>query len=138
MEIGQGIIITGQDKVGGTKVAIAGGTARIGGMTRYHKAQALKILCDRKIKLDGFNIFGISKAWNGYEDADLRQMSKADREKLTPDDLNSGFVFKHTHLRGGLKGALAALTDMHRRFGQQENGPLRVTPRGAVRNEGHS
>lgn len=118
VDIGEGTIITGRDRVGGHKFAIAGGTATLGGELRYRKAKALKVLCDRKIKTEGFSLSGTSKAWNGYTDSEIRQMSKQEREALTPDTLNSGFMFHHRYLKGGLKGALSALNSMYQEFVQ--------------------
>lgn len=121
VDIGEGTIITGRDRVGGHKFAIAGGTATFGGEIRHRKAKALKVLCDKNIKIEGFDLSGCSKAWNGYTDTEVRQMSKQEREELTPDALNSGFVFHHKYLRGGLPGALSALKSLHQEFGQQSS-----------------
>ncbi|MCH7227769.1 hypothetical protein [Haloferula sp. A504] len=117
VDIGEGSIITGRDRVGGHKFSVAGGEATFGGEIRYRKARALKVLCDRSLKSEGFDLSGTSKAWNGYTDSEVRMMSKQEREEQTPDALNSGFVFHHRYLKGGLEGALAALRRMHQTFG---------------------
>ena len=110
VDIGESTIIIGRTRVGGAKVALAGGTATFGDGIRFHHAKALRVLCRKKCKLEGYDISGVSKAWNGYTASDIRAMSKEEREELTDDQLNSGFVFHHHYLRGGLPGAIAALS----------------------------
>lgn len=117
VDIGEGTIITGRDRIGGHKFALAGGTATFGGEIKYRKAKALKVLCDREIKIEGFDLSGTSKSWNGYTDPEIRHMSRQEREELTPDALNSGFVFHHRYLKGSLQDAMKALRSLLREFG---------------------
>ena len=109
VDIGQTLMIT-ERRTPGPKANLLGGKSSLGmGRIRETKAKALKVLCDRSIRLEGFDIFRISLAWNGLNESDLKQMTKADRDKLGLEDLNSGFVFHHRYLKGGLQNAIAIL-----------------------------
>jgi hypothetical protein len=108
--IGVGCIETGTRTTStGGSFELAGGRAIVGGRKRQETAKALEVLCDPSLKLSGFDHFGISHAWNGFQEEELAQMPKADRQNLKPEDLCSGFVLHHCHLPGGLDRTIAIL-----------------------------
>ena len=114
VDIGEGVMITGRD-VRGPKVNVLGGSSSLGtGHTRQYTSKALQILCINSTKLEGFDILGISQTWNGYTEEDLRQMSKKDQEKVSPEDLNSGLLLRQNCLPGGLARGIAALQSMRK------------------------
>ena len=113
-EIAVGELVTGSVFRGPTIEAL-GGKVTVG-QKRATTTKALKVLCDSSLKLEGFDIFGVSRAWNGFEESDLRQMSKSELARVAPDDLCSGFVFGHMQLSGGLQGAIKTLSVMFEKY----------------------
>lgn len=95
------------------------GFGRVQGENTTGKAKALKVLCRPDIELDGFEMVGISKTWNGFDESDLRTMTKEERNSISPDDLKSGLLFNSMHLKGSLQEVIVMFRKMHKQFGQQ-------------------
>ena len=95
--------------------------SRSAGWNDREKAKVLKVLCDPSVKLEGFDMVGISKTWNGFEEAELRGMTKKERESLSSDHVKSGLLFRSMHLKGPLHEVIHTFETMRNRFGQQPN-----------------
>jgi hypothetical protein len=110
-EIGVGKILTGTQTRKGTgcSTEVLGGTLTVGATIKQNFAKALRVLCDRSVRLQGFDTSGVSQTWNGYTEEELRPMTQEDRDGLTPEDLHSGFVFHHACLNGNLDHAVSVL-----------------------------
>lgn len=122
VEIGEGVVGTSTQRRG-PAIEVLGGKTSLGGRvpgsrTTQSTAKALKVLCDPSLKPEGFDMVGISQAWNGLVEADLRAMSKAEREKVPRDDLYSGFLFRSLCLPGTLNSTVAEFKAMREKFGQ--------------------
>lgn len=117
-QIGRGKMVTGKQirKGTGCSSAALGGTITVGAKHNQTFTEALQVLCDNSLQLEGFGTSGLSVAWNGYSDNDLRLMSKRDRESLTAESLYSGFLFRHSYLNGGLDHTLAVLDTLRKKF----------------------
>ena len=117
-KIGKGKMRTGTHTAKGTGYSTdaLGGTITVGAKHRQIFTEALQVLCDRSVKLEGFETFGTSVTWNGYTEDDLRLMDKRDREGLTDESLCSGFLLRHSCLNGGLNHAITVLEAMRNQY----------------------
>jgi hypothetical protein len=117
-EIGVGKILTGTQTRKGTGYStdVLGGTLTVGATTKQNFAKALRVLCGRSVRLEGFDTFGVSQTWNGYTEDELRQMTKRDRDGLPSEYLHSGFVFHHSYLDGNLDHAVSVLEQLRKTY----------------------
>jgi hypothetical protein len=117
-EIGVGKILAGTQtrKGAGYSTNVLGGTLTVNATTKQNFAKALRVLCTSSVRLQGFETFRVSETWNGYTEDELRQMTKKDRDGLSPDSLHSGFVFHYAYLDGNLDHAVSVLEQLRKTY----------------------
>lgn len=120
-EIREGTVVTPVDPRTGKATGVTlGGTITGRGRERRHIARTVDILCDRSVKLVGFETTGFSITWNGYEEGDLVGMSKAERASLKPEDFMSGFMLGCTGMNVRGQVAVETLKAMQARHSQSQ------------------